>query len=552
MAEHKKINELQVNERVNDVYLLRDASLESSPKAGSYWKLVLGDASGSISARIWSPKTSLAGEKENWEGICAILQGKPVWVRVTGTVSEFNGLQLTIIRLAGLKPEEIDEVALNDYVATSPVPADAMLQEIRDLCERELLYGPWKKLVYSVLRLDDGKSDFLRRLMEAPAAKMMHHARAGGLLQHSLSVARICLGIADHYPGLDRQILLVAALLHDIGKLEEMTGPLSTDYTVEGNLLGHMAQGMMMLEPYLKDSELSPALRAHLLHLIASHHGRLEFGAVKEPRTAEAFALHFADDLDAKMDHCLEVLPDPTEINQWHSVRGDSLCRAACTPGPQKRKAVREAEGNGEAEIIRLKERADAAEKALQAEEREREALESSLREMKGNQESLLAEKEDLERKAADACAAAARAEERAERAEKALVEKEKECEKLEADLQDRKKILEERVSWEGGLERADAGAADMLRTEEAAQYAGVSKQTLYNWVKQGRLAQAIKLGPRAICWRKSDLDAVLASLQGNGEGAEKKERRQREKPAEGLMSLFSPGAEATPQEEKQ
>ena len=138
--------------------------------------------------------------------------------------------------------------------------------------------------------------------------------------------------MADHYPELDRQTLLAAALLHDLGKLDEMTGPLATEYTTEGNLLGHIVQGLLMLEPFLKKSDLNPELQAHFRHLIASHHGRIEFGAVREPLTPEAWALHFADDLDAKMDHFREVLPEAGQSPQWYCSKGDKLYRPLPTP----------------------------------------------------------------------------------------------------------------------------------------------------------------------------------------------------------------------------
>ncbi len=337
MSGHQNISGLHIGERVDSVYLLREASLETSPRAGAFWKLKFGDAGGSIPARVWSPKAGAGGaEAEKWEGICGILQEKPAWVKVSGVVSEFNGLQVTVSALSRLSGEEADALDIKDFVASSPKSGGEMLEEIEELCERELVYQPWKKFVFSVLRKDgEGEEDraFRSRLMQAPAAKMMHHARAGGLLQHSLSVAGICLRIAAHYPCLDRQVLLAAALLHDIGKLEEMTGPLATEYTPEGNLLGHTVQGMLMLEPFLRASELPGDLQAHFLHLIASHHGRAEFGAVKVPETPEAFVLHFADDMDAKIDRCLTIFPEQAGVSQCWSQKGETLCRSVATPG---------------------------------------------------------------------------------------------------------------------------------------------------------------------------------------------------------------------------
>ena len=245
--------------------------------------------------------------------------------------------------LRGLDEEEAAALPMEDYLLSSPRPAKDMLEEIESLCEAELTHKPWKKFMRSVL----SDRNIRARLLTAPAAKSVHHAYAGGLLEHMLSVAQLCMLMAGHYPDLDRQTLLAAALLHDIGKLEEMGGLLVTEYTDEGKLLGHIVQGIIMLEPFLKKSGLAPELVMHFKHLIASHHGEIQFGAVREPCTPEAFVLHCADNVDAKIAQCRSLLPqDGEEGMAWsayQSLLGRSLCRPVRTPeAPGETKAARQ------------------------------------------------------------------------------------------------------------------------------------------------------------------------------------------------------------------
>ncbi|MBO6003219.1 MAG: HD domain-containing protein [Mailhella sp.] len=333
MAGHQKISELKLNDSVDSVYLIREASREMTRSGNAYWRLQLGDATGSIAAMVWGPvqNSSCGEEQAAWESMDRTLAGRssPAWARVQGAVGEFRGPQVTVRKLIVLSEEDAGTLDMADFVAASERSGEDMLKDVEKLCAEEFTHKPWKKFVRSVLSHPGIKA----RLLTAPAAKAIHHARSGGLLEHSLSVARMCLAMADHYPGLDRQALLAAALLHDIGKIEEMTGPLDTEYTVNGNLLGHIVQGLLLLEPFLERSGLEPGLKDHFRHLVASHHGKVEFGAVKEPRTPEAFALHFADDLDARIDHCSGVLPQPGAEAQLFSARGDSLCQPVHTPG---------------------------------------------------------------------------------------------------------------------------------------------------------------------------------------------------------------------------
>ena len=323
MTEHQKISAVTVGDELSSVYVVSLASLQQS-RNGPYWRLELRDASGSLEAKIWSP-LSLS--------VPSLAAGQ--MVQVEGHVSLYRDqLQLTVETLRVLDEDEAAALPREDYVLSSPRPAADMMADIERLCDAVLVHKPWKKFMRSVL------SDRRIRplLLRAPAAKSVHHAYAGGLLEHMLSVAELCMLMADHYPDLDRQTLLAAALLHDIGKIDEMEGLLVTEYTDEGRLLGHIVQGLIMLEPYLRKAGLAPELVMHFKHLIASHHGEMEFGAAREPVTPEAFVLHYADNIDAKLAQCRGVLPPPADGEEgmvwspYQTLLGRSVCRPVRTP----------------------------------------------------------------------------------------------------------------------------------------------------------------------------------------------------------------------------
>ena len=154
-------------------------------------------------------------------------------------------------------------------------------------------------------------AELMNRFKLAPAAKSMHHAYLGGLLEHSVSVAELLMDICGRYPDLDRDLLLVGAILHDMGKTSEFVYDLVIDYSHEGRLLGHMVLGVQILEDKIAGLKKFPSEEALLLkHMILSHHGETDMGAVRLPMTREAFVLHFADDLDAKMNNLTRIISD--------------------------------------------------------------------------------------------------------------------------------------------------------------------------------------------------------------------------------------------------
>ena len=274
-------------ERVRDIFLVGDAQLRES-RNGPFWNLRLQDNSGTVEAKIWSPLS---------QSFQMIESG--MFVVAGGMVGSYRDkLQLTVEVFEILNPEH-NQFDITEFLPSSPEKPEEMMQELDYLIAEHMVHPPWKRFCRKVLR--DEK--VYGRLLTATGAKTVHHAYVGGLLEHTLTVAKLCMSICDNYPDVDRQIVLAAAIFHDIGKAWELSGGLTNDYTDEGRLLGHIYIGVEVLEPFLqKAKDLDSKLKLHLKHLILSHHGEYEYGAPKRPKTPEAFILHFADNIDAKMN----------------------------------------------------------------------------------------------------------------------------------------------------------------------------------------------------------------------------------------------------------
>lgn len=309
---------------------------QGQSRNGPYWRLTLVDASGSLEAKIWHPLS--ADFSEIPAGALAWVEGRAGLYR--------DQVQLTVEHMRLLDAAESAAVDQTALMPASPYPLDDMLHELDGAIKAEFTHAPWRKLVQGFFSNAEMRAAF----RVCPAAKGVHHAYVGGLLEHTLSVFNLCRRIADQYPELDRQTLLAGALFHDIGKLREFSGGLANDYTDEGRLLGHLMLGIEMLAPFMARSGLEEPLQRHLKHLILSHHGELQFGAVRPPHTPEAMALHYADNLDAKMAQCRGLFAQMEEDGQdwtpWQATLGRPVHRAARTPEKAapatRKKAVKE------------------------------------------------------------------------------------------------------------------------------------------------------------------------------------------------------------------
>lgn len=337
MEKKQFISQLIPGESADGLFLISLAQ-QNQARNGPYWRVVFKDSSGSTEGKIWSPLSQQHPDLKAGN-ICEV-QGRVVVYR------EKNEIAVDALRVLG--EDETARLNLGDFVPASSRDSESMLQELEDLCRANFSHGPWKKFYKALLR----DEEIVARLRVAPAAKAMHHAYAGGLLEHSLGVCRAALALADLYPELDRQVLLAGALCHDLGKMWELSSGLVIDYTTQGRLIGHINIGLEKIEPYLKKSGLEPELAEHLRHLILSHHGSREFGSPCLPATAEAQVLHFADNIDAKVNQfgaALEGVPEGEE--GWSSyVPGldRHLYRARTSPeiGREKKNGERERQEN--------------------------------------------------------------------------------------------------------------------------------------------------------------------------------------------------------------
>lgn len=292
------IRDLVPGAAVSDVFLLTEAR-QGQARNGPFWSLRLEDASGSAEAKIWSPHSQAYEDLR--PGSFAAVSGQAQLYR--------DKVQVNVERLDVVDPTAAG-LDLADFLASSARPSEVMIEELLELCRENLLYKPWFKFCKSVLENEVVRA----RLLDAPGAKSMHHAYRGGLLEHTLAVSRLCLSIGALYPALDRETLLVAAVFHDVGKAWELKSDVTRDYTDEGRLLGHIAMGIEILEPFIRKArDLEPGLVTHLKHLMLSHHGEYAFGSPKLPMTAEAFILHFADNMDAKLNTIGGLFPEEGE-----------------------------------------------------------------------------------------------------------------------------------------------------------------------------------------------------------------------------------------------
>ncbi len=324
---HLYIDKLEAQDIIKCIYLVRSANKANTAKGDVYWSLKLADNTGQIDAKIWSP---LANSLEIKGGDFISVEG--------GAQSYKDSLQMVVNSARILTNAEVQDLDLSLYILASPIPLDEMKEDLEKLVKKNIKYKPWGKFINYMMK-DERIAPYFE---SAPAAKAMHHAYLHGLLEHTLGVTKTCVALADLYPQVDKEILIVGALFHDIGKIEEMSGVLSTEYTHVGKLLGHTIICLGIMEEYLKKADVPEYLATHLKHLIISHHGMPEFGAVKAPLTTEAWLLHYADNIDAKANRYFQIKRNEEEIVQWHPNAGFNQQFAIIERTPQEEKKVKE------------------------------------------------------------------------------------------------------------------------------------------------------------------------------------------------------------------
>lgn len=281
----RNISDFSEGERVVGHFLVQSKQLLTTKAGKPYLSLTLQDKTGRISGKVWDGAAELCDTFKSNDAI-----------KIDGSVELYNReLQLTIRRL---RPSEPDEIDLSDFVARSPHDIDEMFLEIRSLVES--VENPHLKALLDAFLEDE---EFTEAFKASSAARNIHHVCVGGLLEHTLSTARLCEYLTMHYEGIDGDLLITMAILHDIGKVKELEITPAINYTEVGNLLGHIIIGIQMVgEKMDRLPDFPPKLRTLVEHMILSHHGQSDWGSPRPPMFLEAEILHRADDMDVKVD----------------------------------------------------------------------------------------------------------------------------------------------------------------------------------------------------------------------------------------------------------
>lgn len=294
------IDTFRDGDRIADVYLCKTKNTALTKTGKEYENLILQDKTGQIDAKIWDVNSGGIGDFDAGD-----------YIDVTGQVVSFNGaLQLKVDRVRRVREGEYDP---KDYVPATRFDVEQMYAELLKYVS-SVENAFIKKLLQSFFVEDE---DFIAKFKTVAAGKSVHHGFMGGLIEHSLSVTRMCDAMAKNYDYLNRDLLVACGMLHDCGKVKEIAPMPISDYTDEGNFIGHIVLGYEMVKEKVAKIEGFPQILAEQIgHCILSHHGKLEFGSPKRPAIAEAVALSYADDTDAKLEAMYEAL-SAKDSNDW-------------------------------------------------------------------------------------------------------------------------------------------------------------------------------------------------------------------------------------------
>ncbi len=294
------INELREGQSVIEHYLCKSRQSLKSRAGKTYLSLKLQDKTGMVDAKVWEMTNDIKAFEEN------------EFIKIDATVVTYqNDIQLNVKRIRRSLEGEYDPA---DYIPCTEKNIEEMYQKLMSYIKT--IQNPYiKKLLEEIFYHNDTVS---KHLKTHSAAKSIHHSYMGGLLEHTLSVTEICDFVAPRYQFVNRDILIASAMLHDIGKIIELSEFPENDYTDEGQLLGHLMIGAELIKETASHIEGFPKQIENLLkHCMISHHGEYEYGSPKLPKTIEAFILHSADNLDAKTKVIEEMIQNNTNQGSW-------------------------------------------------------------------------------------------------------------------------------------------------------------------------------------------------------------------------------------------
>ena len=294
------IEEYKEGNKFFGIYLCKSKQILKTKAGKTYYSLLLQDKTGIIDAKVWELNNGI----DDFDSMDFIM--------TDGMVTSFQGSrQVNVSRIRKAQEGEYDPA---EYIPSSKYNREEMYQELKKVVMT--ITEPHLRKLAEKYFIED--TSFIAEFKQHSAAKSVHHAFVGGLLQHTLAVAKICSFVASCYPVIDRDLLITAALFHDVGKMWEISEFPANEYTDDGQLLGHIFLGAELVG---KEAELIPGfpktLASELRHCILAHHGELEFGSPKKPAMAEALALAYADNMDAKLEMITEVYDKAEPTLEW-------------------------------------------------------------------------------------------------------------------------------------------------------------------------------------------------------------------------------------------
>ena len=294
------IADLREGDHISGIYLCKNKQNLKTKAGKSYYSMLLQDKTGTLDAKVWDLNNGI----EHFESMD--------FIKVDGLITSFQGaLQVNVRRVRRTQEQEYD---IRDYLPTSRFDIEEMMKELVEIIQT--IKNPYLKTLLDSFFVRD--KEFIKSFKAHSAAKSVHHGFVGGLLEHTLSVTKLCDFYCKRYPILNRDLLLTAAMCHDIGKTTELSLFPENDYTDEGQLIGHIVKGTEMIHDRIRDIPNFPQVLANeLKHCILAHHGELEYGSPKKPALVEALALNLADNTDAKMETMTEFFAGAMDGSEW-------------------------------------------------------------------------------------------------------------------------------------------------------------------------------------------------------------------------------------------
>lgn len=299
------VKDLTADQIITGFFLVHEKEIRNTNTGKPYLRMELGDRSGTVEARMWEQFENFAKDVNRDD-----------FIKIQARVEIYrNKPQLSLQQFRLARPAEID---IADFLAHTPFNVEEMYQTL--LTDAEGIKNPWlRQLVLKILC----DPQIAARYKRAPAAKVMHHAYIGGLLEHVVGLCGLAKVVAVHYPELDVDLLLTTAMLHDVGKLDELCYERSVAYTIEGQLLGHIVMELETVTKAMDAIEGFPGkLKTVVEHMLISHHGQYEFGSPKLPMTREALVFHYLDDMDSKVAAVRAAMAVESGEENWSAFSG--------------------------------------------------------------------------------------------------------------------------------------------------------------------------------------------------------------------------------------